>query len=87
MSHPLASLLVGLLTLYAALGLCVAVPFVWRGVDAVDPMARGASWGFRLLILPGSTIFWPLLLVRWAAGSVAPPTESNAHRRLARRPA
>lgn len=85
MSHPLASLLVGLLSLYLSLGLAFAVVFAWRGVDLVDPMARGASWGFRLLILPGSTLFWPLLLVRWKAGSVGPPVESNAHRRLARR--
>lgn len=85
MTHPLASLLVGLLTVYASLGLLFAAAFVWRGVDAVDPMARGASWAFRLLVLPGSAVFWPLLLVRWAAGSMAPPVEVNAHRRAARR--
>lgn len=85
MTHPLASLLVGLFTGYASLGLLFGAAFVWRGVDAVDPMARGASWGFRLLVLPGSVVFWPLLLVRWAAGSMAPPVEVNAHRRLARR--
>jgi len=87
MTHPLAALFVGLLTLYGSLGAVFAVAFAARGVDAVDPMARGSSWGFRVLILPGSALFWPLLLVRWAAGSVAPPVETNAHRWLARRPA
>jgi hypothetical protein len=79
--------MVGLVTTYLAIGVAFGVAFTAGGVDRVDPMARGASWGFRLLILPGSAIFWPLLLVRWAAGSVAPPVETNAHRRGARRPA
>ena len=85
MTHPLATLLVGLMFTYLAIGSAFAVAFVTCGVDRVDPMARGAGWGFRALILPGSVLFWPLLLVRWAAGSVAPPVETNAHRRLARR--
>jgi hypothetical protein len=87
MTHPVATLLVGLLTTYVGIGAFFAVAFVVGGVQRIDPMARGAGWGFRLLIAPGATLFWPLLLLRWAAGSMAPPVESNAHRRLARRPA
>jgi hypothetical protein len=85
MSHSLATLLVGLLTAYLGLGAAFAAAFVAIGVQRVDPMARGAGWGFRLLIAPGAALFWPLLIVRWTAGSVAPPIEHNAHRRLARR--
>ena len=85
MTHPLATLLVALLTTYLGIGVAFAVPFVATGVDRIDPMARGAGWGFRLLIAPGAALFWPLLLVRWAAGSMAPPTETNPHRRLATR--
>ncbi len=85
MPHPLATLVVGLATIYGAIGAVFGVAFILRGVDVVDPMARGAGWGFRVLILPGSTLFWPLLLVRWAAGSMAPPVEITAHRRRARR--
>jgi hypothetical protein len=85
MTHPFATLFVGLLTTYLGIGTAFAVAFVALGVDRIDPMARGAGWGFRLLITPGATLFWPLLLVRWAAGSMAPPTETNAHRRLATR--
>ncbi|MDX2154193.1 MAG: hypothetical protein SFV54_25860 [Bryobacteraceae bacterium] len=50
---------------YFVIGLLFAVAFVFRGVDAIDPVARGASFWFRLLILPGSVALWPLLLVRW----------------------
>lgn len=87
MPHPLAALFVGLITTYLAIGVVFAVVFVTRGVECIDPMARGASWGFRVLISPGSVLFWPLLLVRWAAGSVAPPVETTAHRRRVGRPA
>jgi hypothetical protein len=73
MTHPLATLLVGLLSTYFAIGAAFAVVFVLRGVGRIDPMARGAGWSFRLLIAPGSAIFWSLLLLRCAAGSVAPP--------------
>jgi hypothetical protein len=83
MTHPLATLFAGLLAAYLGIGITFAVPFALRGVDRIDPMARGAGWGFRLLITPGAALFWPLLLVRWAAGSIAPPVERNAHRRQA----
>lgn len=84
MTPSLAELLVGLLTLYALAGAVFAVPFAVRGVTRVDPLGAGSPWSFRLLILPGTVVFWPLLLLRWAAGSVAPPVEANAHRRAAR---
>lgn len=50
---------------YGAAGLLFAVAFVARGVNQIDPAAREAGWGFRLLILPGSALLWPLLLRRW----------------------
>jgi hypothetical protein len=56
-----------------------------KGVNSIDPLARTAPWSFRMLIVPGVTLWWPLLAYRWAAGFVEPPTEINAHRRLARR--
>jgi hypothetical protein len=84
MPHPLATFLVLLLTTYLGLGAAFAVPFVVSGVDRIDPMARGAGWGFRLLIAPGAALCWPLLLMRWARGSTTPPVETNPHRRHAR---
>ena len=68
---------------YFAAGLVFAVAFITAGVQRVDPAARGASWGFRLLILPGAAALWPLLLARWVRG-VPPPEERNAHRDAAR---
>jgi hypothetical protein len=50
---------------YVLGGLAVGVPFVLGGVDRVDEAARGASLGFRLLILPGTIALWPLTATRW----------------------
>ncbi len=67
---------------YLALGLLFALPFVARGIERVDPGAHGAGWGFRLIVLPGTVAFWPLLLSRWLRGGGL-PVEVNAHRRAA----
>jgi hypothetical protein len=50
---------------YAAVGAVFAAAFATWGVQRVDPAAKGAPLGFRLLILPGSAALWPLLLRRW----------------------
>ena len=50
---------------YVLCGLAVGVPFVLSGVDRVDEAARGASLGFRLLILPGTIALWPLMATKW----------------------
>jgi hypothetical protein len=71
--------LVRALGVYAGLGLLFAIAFVTRGVGRIDPAAKGASWGFRLIVTPGVVALWPLLLRRWAAGA-PPPVERNAHR-------
>jgi hypothetical protein len=84
MTQSLATLIVGLAGLYAACGAAFAVPFVVTGLPKIDPMGAGSSWSFRLVIVPGIVVFWPLLLVRWAAGSMAPPVEVTAHRKAAR---
>lgn len=84
--ESVAEAVVGLAGVYVALGLAFAVAFVARGLGAIDPGARGASLGFRLIVLPGVVALWPLLARRWWAGTGAPPVESNAHRRAAERP-
>ena len=73
-----------LLGAYLACGFLFAVPFIFRGVKKIDPHAAHGSWGFRLLIFPGTLAFWPLLLRRWMKGISTPPEECNAHRRAAR---
>ena len=54
-----------LVALYLAAGLVFAIFFVTRGVTRIDESAVGTKWGFRLIIIPGSMVFWPLLLRKW----------------------
>ena len=70
--------------LYALAGLVFAVPFLVRGVEAIDPASRGSGWGFRVIVLPGVVALWPFLLRRWLSGASAPRSERNAHRDAAR---
>ena len=72
------------LGVYLAGGLMFAIPFTLVGVKKIDPHAAHGSWGFRLLIIPGTMAFWPLLLKRWLAGVHESPEECNAHRIAAR---
>ena len=50
---------------YVLCGLAVGIPFIAWGVARVDEAARGASLGFRLLILPGTVALWPWMVTRW----------------------
>ncbi|MBZ0115338.1 MAG: hypothetical protein K8J08_22985 [Thermoanaerobaculia bacterium] len=75
-----ASGLLLLIALYATLGLCFGLPFVWRGVGRIDPQAEQGSWGFRWMILPGVVALWPLLAWRWWHRR-PPPTAWTAHQR------
>jgi hypothetical protein len=78
---------VRLLALYAGLGLLFALAFVSKGIERVDPATTGATWGFRLIVLPACVALWPMLLRRWLGGASGPPIETNAHRRAAARAA
>ena len=78
----IAAVLLMCMTLYLVCGFLFAIPFALVGVAKVDPHAIHGSFGFRVLIIPGAMVLWPLLLERWARGIRCPPEESNAHRRL-----
>jgi hypothetical protein len=51
--------------IYLAMGFLFAIPFVIKGVNKVDEGAHGGSIGFRIIIIPGTMVFWPLLLKKW----------------------
>jgi hypothetical protein len=53
------------ISVYLIGGFIFAVIFIVKGVDKLDEGARGSSFGFRIIIIPGTVIFWPLLLKKW----------------------
>jgi hypothetical protein len=69
-----------LMGVYLFCGLVFAVPFALFGVGKIDPHAAHGTWGFRLLIMPGTVLLWPLLARRWVKRMHEPPEERNAHR-------
>lgn len=85
MTPAAAQLLITAGALYAGLGVVFGLWFVAFGVGRVDPAAQGASKGFRLVILPGVALLWPLFALRLVRGVSRPPEERTAHRRAAAR--
>lgn len=55
--------------IYLCCGLVFAIFFVTKGVTIVDEGAHGATIGFRIIIIPGSMVFWPLLLKKWRSAN------------------
>ena len=76
----LAQLFVRSVEVYMGVGLAFAAAFALRGAARIDPDAEGATWGFRLLLIPGATMLWPLLALRWWRGA-RPPQERTPHKR------
>jgi hypothetical protein len=64
---------------YLGVGLLFAIAFVAFGIARVDSASRGASIGFRLVVLPGVTLLWPLLAWRWLRADRGPPIERSPH--------
>ncbi len=77
LSLTLATWLVRLAGAYLAIGVLFALPFAYRWVGRLDPVATHGTRGFRLLIIPGATALWPILLARLLRGGESPPPAGN----------
>ena len=51
--------------IYLLLGVLFVIPFLLKGLTKVDEGAHGGSIGFRIIIMPGVIVFWPVLLSKW----------------------
>ena len=60
-----AEFLVEVAAAYGLVGVVFALAFVTRGIERIDPVAKHAPVGFRLIAMPGAAALWPLLLARW----------------------
>jgi hypothetical protein len=59
----MAMILFGVFVLYFAVGLLIGLAFVAFGVAQVQAMP--VTLGARVLLLPGATVLWPIVLSRW----------------------
>jgi hypothetical protein len=65
----MAQLILLLMAGYAGVGALFGIAFITIGAARIDHAAQGAPWTFRLLIWPGATALWPLLLSKWMRSS------------------
>lgn len=50
--------------IYGLIGAVVALAFVTIGIGRLDSGARGFQPLFRLIVIPGAIVLWPLVLLR-----------------------
>ncbi len=65
MAVTILNILLMIIAIYLSCGLVFAIPFVMNGASKIDEGTHGATWGFKVIILPASIVFWPLLLKKW----------------------
>ena len=63
---------------WLALGALVGIAFLVFGLDKVEPNAHG-GYVFRVLILPGLILLWPVVLWRWRVAHQSTEDWQNRH--------
>ena len=69
MAVTILNIILTILLIYLSCGFVFAIPFVIKGANKIDEGAHGATWGFRLIIMPGTIVLWPVLLKKWIAAN------------------
>jgi len=63
--HTAIYMILTMAAVYLFAGSLFAISFLIKGIKKIDPAAHGSGWGFRCIILPGTIVFWPVLLKKW----------------------
>ncbi len=50
---------------YLVVGFLFSIAFLAKGIQKTDDASKGTGIGFKLIIIPGILIFWPVLLNQW----------------------
>jgi hypothetical protein len=69
MAIIIANIILIIATIYLCCGFVFAIPFVLKGANAIDEGAHDTTWGFKMIIIPATMVFWPLLLKKWIASN------------------
>jgi hypothetical protein len=64
-----------IVAIYLVLGVCFVIPFLIKGLAKVDEGTHGSTIGFKIIIIPGVIVFWPVLLKKWIKKPPAPKGE------------
>lgn len=52
--------------IYLMIGLVFSIAFITIGAPRLDRAVQGSSRMFRVLLIPGSALVWPLLALKWS---------------------
>lgn len=66
-----------LVSIYLLLGVLFVIPFLIKGLTKVDEDAHGGTIAFKIIIIPGVIVFWPLLLSKWMKNRNHEDTQSR----------
>jgi len=66
----MVEILLMIAAVYLVLGLLFVIPFLMKGLTKVDEGAHGSTMGFKIIIIPGVIVFWPVLLSKWMKGNM-----------------
>ncbi|MEM7682896.1 MAG: hypothetical protein AAF288_13145 [Planctomycetota bacterium] len=50
--------------IYLLVGAGFALWFIFKGGARLDPAVKTGTWGFRILVFPGTTALWPVMLLK-----------------------
>lgn len=59
--HPVLVLLL-VLGLHLSVGIPFGLLYAFVAAPRIDPAAAKAPWSFRVLLVPGAALLWPLLV-------------------------
>ena len=59
----------GIAAFYFCCGFVFALAFIFKGAEVVDEGAHESGIGFKIIIIPGIMVFWPMLLNKWIKAS------------------
>ena len=51
--------------IYLLGGVLFVIPFLMNGLEKIDEGAHDSTIGFKIIIIPGVIVFWPVLLSKW----------------------
>lgn len=61
----LITILLLLAAVYLLAGVVFAIIFLLKGLEVLDEAAIGSTPGFKIIILPGCIVLWPILFHKW----------------------
>ena len=65
MLQLVVTIFLGLIAAYLIVGLLFTAVFLARGLQKIDEDVPGSSFGFRIIIIPGCVLLWPVLWRKW----------------------